>query len=459
MTRTTFRMLPLAAICAAAFSAQATEANSDQRIEALEHQVKLMEAQKSSSLADKISFNGFASVNMQLANNKHGFAYSTDQIKFNEGSLVGLQSEFSINDSTSATVQLVARGTKRESWSPDIEWAFISHQFTPNFKMRGGKLRAPLFMYSDYLEVGYAQVGVRVPQEVYSTVVLTSITGADFIYDMELDDSTLSFQGFAGAQKLTANKHSYNAPTEFNDIYGGVVNWTDDTWTLRAVYGQAKVNSDVDWNSTNPALKPLGGKLSNTTFNNEVAKFYGIGGRYDNGSLMLSSELTRTEVEGFYADVDSAYVTTAYRIDNVTPYFTISHMRTKDNDVRDKHYNSVKGSTAKLAAEAEALLTRAKAISATNPGMAAILMAQAQQKAAAAKAAGSIEGSAKVIQAAQNIQRTTYSIGARWDVMTNVALKGDISYMTGFGETFGGLNSESKDKTNLLYTLKVDVVF
>lgn len=174
---------------------------------------------------------------------------------------------------------------------------------------------------------------------------------------------------------------------------------------------------------------------------------------------MLSSELTRTEVEGFYADVDSAYVTTAYRIDNVTPYFTISHMRTKDNDVRDKHYNSVKGSTAKLAAEAEALLTRAKAISATNPGMAAILMAQAQQKAAAAKAAGSIEGSAKVIQAAQNIQRTTYSIGARWDVMTNVALKGDISYMTGFGETFGGLNSESKDKTNLLYTLKVDVVF
>ncbi|CCN71028.1 porin [Vibrio nigripulchritudo] len=416
MTRTTFRMLPLAAICAAAFSAQATEANSDQRIEALEHQVKLLEAQKSSSLADKISFNGFASVNMQLANNKHGFAYSTDQIKFNEGSLVGLQSEFSINDSTSATVQLVARGTKRESWSPDIEWAFISHQFTPNFKMRGGKLRAPLFMYSDYLEVGYAQVGVRVPQEVYSTVVLTSITGADFIYDMELDDSTLSFQGFAGAQKLTANKHSYNAPTEFNDIYGGVVNWTDDTWTLRAVYGQAKVTSEVNWNTHK-------GQLLGTTFNDDAAKFYGLGGRYDNGSLMLSSELTRTEVEGFYADVDSAYVTAAYRINEVTPYITVSHMRTKDNDVRNNH------------------------------------LKQKLQEARQGKATLHDVNSAAIIQATQNIQRTTYSIGARWDVMTNVALKGDISYMTGFGETFGGLNSESKDKTNLLYTLKVDVVF
>lgn len=86
MTNKTFRLLPLAVICAATFSAQAADANSEKRIEALEHQVKLLEAQKSSSIADKISFNGFASVNMQVANNNHGFAYSTDKIKFDEGS-------------------------------------------------------------------------------------------------------------------------------------------------------------------------------------------------------------------------------------------------------------------------------------------------------------------------------------------------------------------------------------
>lgn len=460
MTNKTFRLLPLAVICAATFSAQAADANSEKRIEALEHQVKLLEAQKSSSMADKISFNGFASVNMQVANNNHGFAYSTDKIKFDEGSLIGLQSKFAINESTSATVQLVARGTKKESWSPDIEWAFVSHQFTPNLKVRGGKLRLPLFMYSDYLEVGYAQVGVRVPTEVYGPVVVTSLTGGDFIYDIELEDSTLSFQGFAGSQKLTANKHSYNAPTEFNEILGGVVNWTDDTWTLRAVYGQAKVSSDVNWNSTSAALKPLGGVIANTTFDNDAAKFYGLGARYDNGSLMLSSELTRTEVEGFYTDVDSAYLTAAYRLNKVTPYFTVSHMRTKDNDVRNKHYASVKGSTAKLVAEANNLKALGeKAMASGDMAQGAVLLAQAQQKAVAAKAAGSVEGSAKAIQSTQNIQRTTYSIGARWDVMTNVALKGDVSYMTDFGNTFGGLSSESQDKTNLLYTLKVDVVF
>ncbi|MFA0678355.1 hypothetical protein AB4567_28925, partial [Vibrio sp. 10N.222.51.A6] len=113
--------------------------------------------------------------------------------------------------------------------------------------------------------------------------------------------------GFVGSQKLSASKHSYNADTQFDDIAGGVINWTDDTWTLRTVYAQAVVSSTTNWNVKN---KP---PILNTTFNDENAKFYGVGGRYDNGNLSLVSEVTRTTVEGFYHDVDSAYLTTAYR--------------------------------------------------------------------------------------------------------------------------------------------------
>ncbi|MEF1229960.1 hypothetical protein QTO02_21145, partial [Vibrio fortis] len=182
-----------------------------EKLAELEKKVAILEAKEQNSIADKFSFNGFASLNMQLGNQNHGFMKSENKVRFDEGSLFGLQGEFEVNESTSAVVQMVARGNKKENWSPDVEWAFLSHKVTPNLTVRGGKLRLPLFMYSDYLEVGYAQVGVRVPNEVYGSVVLTSLTGGDFIYDMELDDSTLSFQGFAGSQKLSASKHSYNA--------------------------------------------------------------------------------------------------------------------------------------------------------------------------------------------------------------------------------------------------------
>lgn len=418
MTNSSFRLLPLAVALATSFAAHATD---EQKLAELENKVAILEAKELNSVADKFSFNGFASLNMQLGNNSHGFMKSQNKVRFDEGSLIGLQGEFEVNDSTSAVVQMVARGNKKENWTPDVEWAFLSHKVTPNLTVRGGKLRLPLFMYSDYLEVGYAQTSVRVPSEVYGSVVLTSLTGGDFIYDVELDDSTVSFQGFVGSQKLSASKHSYNADTQFDDIVGGVINWTDDTWTLRAVYAQAVVSSTTDWNSPHPVVPNTQFYLSNTTFNDEKAKFYGVGGRYDNGNLALVSEVTRTTVEGFYHDVDSAYLTAAYRVNQFTPYVTVAHMETTDDAERN---NQVKSE-----------LIKSKG----------------------AKSLGVI--SAGTIASNMNIQRTTYSIGTRWDFMPNIALKGDVSYLTNFGSTNGGVNASYKNEDNILYTVKVDAVF
>ncbi|WKY59098.1 hypothetical protein Q5H80_05545 [Vibrio sp. SNU_ST1] len=415
MTNSSFRLLPLAVALATSFAAHATD---EQKLAELENKVAILEAKELNSVADKFSFNGFASLNMQLGNNSHGFMKSQNKVRFDEGSLIGLQGEFEVNDSTSAVVQMVARGNKKENWTPDVEWAFLSHKVTPNLTVRGGKLRLPLFMYSDYLEVGYAQTSVRVPSEVYGSVVLTSLTGGDFIYDVELDDSTVSFQGFVGSQKLSASKHSYNADTQFDDIAGGVINWTDDTWTLRAVYAQAVVSSTTNWNTNNKSLL-------NTTFNDEKAKFYGVGGRYDNGNLALVSEVTRTTVEGFYHDVDSAYLTAAYRVNQFTPYVTVAHMETTDDAERN---NQVK---------------RAGANFKQKPTLSAAYA----------------YGSAVKVASNMNIQRTTYSIGTRWDFMPNIALKGDISYLTNFGSTNGGVNALYKNEDNILYTVKVDAVF
>ena len=418
MTNSSFRLLPLAVALATSFAAHATD---EQKLAELENKVAILEAKELNSVADKFSFNGFASLNMQLGNNSHGFMKSQNKVRFDEGSLIGLQGEFEVNDSTSAVVQMVARGNKKENWTPDVEWAFLSHKVTPNLTVRGGKLRLPLFMYSDYLEVGYAQTSVRVPSEVYGSVVLTSLTGGDFIYDVELDDSTVSFQGFVGSQKLSASKHSYNADTQFDDIAGGVINWTDDTWTLRAVYAQAVVSSTTDWNSPHPTAPNTQFYLSNTTFKDEKAKFYGVGGRYDNGNLALVSEVTRTTVEGFYHDVDSAYLTAAYRVNQLTPYVTVAHMETTDDAERN---NQVKSEFI---------------------------------KSGGAKSLGVI--SAATIASNMNIQRTTYSIGTRWDFMPNIALKGDVSYLTNFGSTNGGVNASYKNEDNILYTVKVDAVF
>lgn len=405
-----FRLLPLAALCSLSFQALAVD-STDARISELEQQVSVLTEQQQSSISDRFQFNGFASLNLQTANNSAGYAGATNSLNLDEGSLFGLQTIFTVNDSTSATIQLVSRGTELENWTPQIEWAFISHQFSTNFTGRAGKLRLPLFMLSDYLEVGYAQLGARVPNEVYSTVIATSFTGADAIYDIELEDSSIQLQGFAGSHNLSSDKTKFGAQTKFEQIYGGVVTWTNDTVTLRSSYAQAKVSSSQSWKLGNT-------EMSNTTFKDDNAKFYGLGARYDGEQLFAMSELTRTEINGFYPDVDAAYVTLGYRIKSVTPYITVSRMETKDDNVRLNAKNNASN---------------------LKDGI-----------------------SAGMQQALLDIERTSYSIGSRWDVYTNMALKADITYVTDFGDTNGGLSGVVKNQnidSSMIYTIKLDVVF
>ncbi|PSW07406.1 hypothetical protein [Photobacterium lipolyticum] len=409
MTIKAFRLLPLAALCAFSIQAQ-TEQSAEQRIEQLERQVALLSEQQASTMSDRFTFNGFASVAMQVSDNDAGFAGATNQAEFDNGSLVGLQGSFNVAEGTDVTVQLVARG--EDDWDPEVEWAFISHHFDNGLTARAGKLRLPLFMLSDYLEVGYATPWVRVPEEVYGTVVVSSFTGVDVLYDIELDDSTVSLQAFGGNRTVSASKSSLGVETKFRDIIGGVVSWTDETVTLRASYTQAKVNGDEDWNID-------GNVIPMTTFDSDKATFIGLGARYDQGNFFALSELTRTEVEGFYQDVDAAYLTLGYNVNSLTPYVSVARSETKDNDERAVDF-PINQQTIQLA---------------------------------------QVKG---MQQALLDIERTSYSAGLRWDVQSNVAITTDVTYSTDFGDTRGGLSGAATDSTiddTIVYTVKLDVMF
>ena len=52
-------------------------------------------------------------------------------------------------------------------YTPHVEWANLKYQLTPDASVRVGRIVLPSFMVSDYRKVGYANVWVRPPVEVY----------------------------------------------------------------------------------------------------------------------------------------------------------------------------------------------------------------------------------------------------------------------------------------------------
>ncbi|MDG5501471.1 hypothetical protein [Marinobacter sp. BGYM27] len=308
------KVAPLA-LCIAASSVSAQETDAE-RIDKLEQRVNSLQQQATSSAADRVRLNGFFSTGYARADNDAGFADITEESEVADLSLMALQGTFSINDDTKAVMQLVSRGV--QDWDTELEWAYLSHQLTNDLQIRAGKMRLPFFMYSDSLEVGYAQPWARPPQAVYGPVTVNNYVGADATYTYSLGGSAITtqlFSGFTDDPETTSG-----ADVEFRNTVGLNAEWTDYVWKARAVVATAETNISA------PGL----GQLAD----GDRGNFYGLGFGYDDGTWQVISEITRIDVDGAFTDTDSAYLTVARRINSLTPYVSVGWIESKDDDER-----------------------------------------------------------------------------------------------------------------------------
>lgn len=319
MNRTLFRMTPLAlCLAAASVSAQTT----DEKVEALEQRLNSLQQQLTSAQSDRVRLNGFFSTGYARASNNDGFAGVTEKSNVKDLSLFALQGSFQVNSNTQAVLQLIGRG--EDDWDPSMEWAYISHRPTNDLQLRAGKMRLPFFMYSDSLEVGYAQPWARPPEAVYEPAGITSFVGADAAHTLNFDSSSLTTTVFGGFTDEDATTAGQEVDVELRNAAGITLLWTDYVWTARAVAATAETT--IDFESALVPLPPIADA--------DRSNFYGVGFGYDNGNWQILSEVTRIEVDGYNADTDSAYLSVGHRFGSLTPYAVIGWVDSVDDDER-----------------------------------------------------------------------------------------------------------------------------
>ena len=295
-------------------SASAMAATDSERITQLEQQLATVKAQQeSSSWTDKFKINGFASVAVGMANNDANYKEYKNELNWEPDSIFGLQGTFMPVDHLEATVQFTTAGNN--DWDLKTEWAYLAYTFDNGAKIRGGKLRVPFYMYSDYLEVGYAYPFVRPSVDVYDLFPISSYTGLDALIPVAVGDGTLTFQPLTGE----VNESIKGADFKLKNTIGMVMQYDLNSWVLRGVYSQTKVESDA------PKLSFMDGK---------TGKFMGVGASYDPGDWFVVSELGRIELDGAFPDTDAAYLGSGIRIDSVTPYVMVGMSKSKDDDER-----------------------------------------------------------------------------------------------------------------------------
>jgi hypothetical protein len=145
-------------------------------------------------------------------------------------------------------------------------------------------------------------------------------------------------------------------------------------------------------------------------------QFISLGAQYDNGDLLVNVEAADVQLEGQFYDYQSVSGLVGYRINEFTPYVSVSWVETTDNEEREN------------------MTTTA-------------------------------------IKESMNYERLSYSVGSRWDFAKNMSLKADVTYVD-YRDTSGGFQSNVETTVNpyiatgnyledssIVYSARLDFVF
>lgn len=156
-----------------------------------------------------LSWSGFATLGYARSDqNFHYLRWIDDGGTFDADSIAGLQLDLRFSPHWSTTVQLRAKpATDHDSrWELEPSWAFLAWRPTDDLLLRAGKLRVPLYLYSEVLDVGAAYDMARLPVEMYSLSPINDLVGFSASYDWILDaagDYLLNVNLFGGSDEVT----------------------------------------------------------------------------------------------------------------------------------------------------------------------------------------------------------------------------------------------------------------
>ncbi|MCX9156256.1 hypothetical protein OPU71_08995 [Niveibacterium sp. 24ML] len=288
----------------------------------------------------------------------------------------GLQLRYVHSDSLNATAQVLLRDPPSDGSPLKLTWAYAGIQLTPQIEVKLGRYMMPFFLFTDTRNVRYAQPWVRPPGEVYALVTNTEFfDGAYLRHLTPLGPWSLATEAFVGANRYETLRASLSGT-----YYGMAFTLYDSNWTFRvmAQNGTTQLESPafdrvlalLQQRAPDVAADYAFAESSNTGY-------LSAGLRYETEDWLLLAEVaeTRPGDSRLLASDTGAYLTVGRRFGDWMPFVGYAARRSHNT-------------------EADARIT--------DP-LASATVAN--------------------VLAQQNYSQRTVSVGLRWDLVLNLALK------------------------------------
>jgi len=249
------------------------------------------------------------------------------------GTKLGLNISTQVNEKMSVATQMIAT-IQEDGYAMALDWAFANLDLSPGLNLRVGKIKYPVGLVNEYVDVGVTYPWINAPSVVYSELstgpqaTRESFTGASLLMNKMVDDWTYGADLFAGQVDLTG--------MTIKSLVGLTVraNW-DDIVELQASTYSGEMNADNP-NMCNSVLQGMGGTcvqpdggIANVGMgramdgNKHKATIVGVKADWNN--FIAYSEFASVEMDAMNGmmDSDSWYATVGYRVNSWMPHVTV----------------------------------------------------------------------------------------------------------------------------------------
>lgn len=340
---------------------------------------------------ENLEFSGFARAVVGYINDDEvDFNGYDDSFNFDSETLLGLRADYQINQKLNIVTQGVAYA------NPDrkskIQWLYLDYRPSNNLSFKIGRQRAPLFDFSEVIDVGFAYPWISLPQSVYIPFLFTEFDGILGTYEFSKKHFSGSFDAYYGAFNSDIDLTGNDVNADVKDFFGIIGTVDISQFSFRASVHHAKAQVMIDelipFQNT---LNQLGFvESANSLEINDSAEYQQFSIKWENIDYFARAEYSSFDSDAFLIpNTEGYYVSVGYNFYPFTVHTTFSSSSVKTSS---NFPNEIPiGVNQQLD-----------------------ILAFQYQAASTATAVPEIE---------------SVSVGIRYDLQSNIALKGDLTFL------------------------------
>ncbi|MDP1733456.1 MAG: hypothetical protein Q8L44_03735 [Sulfuritalea sp.] len=297
-------------------------------------------------------------------------------------SVLGVQANWRATPELELVGQLVSRYRYDESRVPQVELAFAKWEPDARVTLRAGRIGADFMMLADARLVGYSSLTVRPSTDFFGPLFFAHFDGADASLTWPLGSGLLRGKLFAGviSEKTPLTVELWD--TSGSSTRGLVFDYLAGPWQWRASTTSVEFSHGTEFSRQlatdlrSTSVPGASAAADALTIAGTTTRYHSLGMVYDAGPLQVQAMLNAVRhAAGYLHNSHAGYLLAGYRVGAVTPYAGVSWWKS-----RLKPYST---------------------------GLADPLLNWRYD----------------FIMAASVADQTTYTLGARWDLRANVAVK------------------------------------